>query len=330
MITLGIETSCDETSVAITDTDKILSNKVSSSVHLFSQYGGVIPEMASRHHLEYINYVLKEALKEAGVSLKDIKLIAVTQGPGLVGALLIGVSLAKSLSYSLNIPLIGVNHLMAHLYANLMQYPELVFPFIGLIISGGHTSIFHVKDIDSYKLLGQTQDDAVGESFDKAAKVLGLGYPGGPIIEKRALSGSKERIKFKKSVLKNAPLDFSFSGIKTAVLYYLRDNPGKVPVDDICASFQETVCDMITEKTIQACLKKKISRIAIGGGVSANKRFREKLNLEAEKLGIKTYFPPMNLCLDNAAMTAGLGEALFRKGHHSELSITAYPTADYL
>ena len=331
MITLGIETSCDETAAALTDGNKILSNKVSSSVHLFSKWGGVIPEMASRYHLEYINSVLKEALNAAGVGLKDLELIAVTQGPGLVGALLVGVSLAKSLSFSLGIPLIATNHLIAHLYANIIETPALSFPFIGLIVSGGHTSLFYLEDVDDYKLLGQTQDDAAGESYDKAAKILGLGYPGGPIIEKRARAGDGSRIKFPRSFLKKDSLDFSFSGIKTAVLYYVRDNLQKTKseeeknalINDISSSFQEAVTDMVIEKAILGCLREKTARLAVGGGVSANLRFREKLNLEAAKSGINVFFPAPKFCLDNAAMTAGLGEALYKKGHRSDLCLTA-------
>ena len=326
MITLGIETSCDETAVAVADARKILSNKVSSSVHLFSRFGGVVPEMASRYHVEYINSVLKEALDQASVGLSDLGLIAVTEEPGLVGALLIGRSFAKSLSFGLGIPLVGVNHLIAHLYANVMQARAPSFPFIGLVVSGGHTSLFHVKDIDRYKLLGQTQDDAVGESYDKVAKILGLGYPGGPVIEKRARAGDASRIRFPRSQLKKDSLDFSFSGIKTAVLYYARDNLQNLKrgmqkeslVNDICASFQEAVSDMVIEKTVRGSIKKKAHSIVIGGGVSANLRLREKLNNEAAKYGINVFFPPMEFCMDNAAMVAGLGAALYKKGYREK------------
>ena len=331
MLTLGIETSCDETAVALTNGKKILSAKVSSSVHLFSKWGGVIPEMASRHHVEYINQVLKEALKDAGVGLRDIELIAVTEKPGLVGSLLVGVSLAKALGFALGIPVIGVNHVIAHLYANMMRESSLSFPFVGLVVSGGHTSLFYMKDVDDYTLLGQTQDDAVGESYDKAAKIMGLGYPGGPIIEKRALSGDRESIKFPRSFLKKDSLDFSFSGIKTAVLYYVRDNLEKTKPDaqkqllinNVSASFQEAVTDIVVQKTILSCLKKKAKNVAIGGGVSANLRLRERLKEAAKDAGITVHLPPMSLCLDNGAMTAGLGEALYKKGHRSNLSLTA-------
>jgi len=337
MLTLGIETSCDETAVAVTDGKKILSNKISSSIHLFSKWGGVIPEMASRYHIEYINQVLKEALEEAGISLKDIKLIAVTQGPGLVGALLIGISFAKSLSFALGIPLIGVNHLIAHLYSNIIQNNAPSFPFVGLIISGGHTSLFYVRDSDNYSLLGQTQDDAIGESYDKVAKILGLGYPGGPIIEKRAKKGDSAHIKFPCSKLKKDSLDFSFSGIKTAVLYYTRENLETIEsekqrstiINNISASFQEAASDMVIEKTIKSCIKKGVSEIVVGGGVSANLRFREKLKIEADKLGLKVFFPPKGLCMDNAAMVAGLGESLYKKGHSSDLSLTAEPNMPF-
>lgn len=329
MYTLGIETSCDETSVSVTDGLNILSNKVTSSVHLHSKYGGVVPEIASRFHLEYITPVLNESLKEAGIGLKDIKLIAVTKEPGLIGSLLVGISVARALSYSLNVPLVEVNHLMAHIYANIMHYKNLTFPMIGLIVSGGHTSIIAMSGIKKWKVLGETIDDAIGEAFDKVAKILGLGYPGGPIIEKRAGMGDPSKIKFPRSVLKEGMLDFSFSGIKTSVLYYVHRHQGRNPhtvkvkgevfdlepqvVNDICAGFQDAACDMIVEKAVLACRKKKIETLVVGGGVSANMVLRSKLKEEADKWMIKTYFPPMDLCLDNAAMVGGLGEALHRK-----------------
>ena len=225
MLTLGIETSCDETSVSVTEGSRVLSNIVSSSVHLHKKYGGVVPEIASRFHVEYIIEVLRKALDLSGKDLKDIKLVAVTNGPGLVGALLCGISLAKSISYGMDKPLLGVNHILAHLYSSFLNEkdkPE--FPFIGLVVSGGHTALFYCKAIGSQRLLGTTQDDAVGEAYDKVAKILGLGYPGGPVIDKRAsCSGRGARIAFPKSFLGKDSLDFSFSGIKTAVLYYVNN-----------------------------------------------------------------------------------------------------------
>ena len=317
MYTLGIETSCDETSVSVTNGNDVLSNIVTSSVHLHSKYGGVVPEIASRFHLEYINPVLKKSLKTAGITLKDIELVAVTKEPGLVGSLLVGVSMAKALSFSLSVPLIEVDHLIAHLYANYMCYRDISFPVIGLVVSGGHTSIMLMDDIDKQKVLGRTQDDAAGEAFDKVAKILGLGYPGGPIIEKRALSGDADKIRFPRSFIKKGSLDFSFSGIKTAVLYYVNRHKSsglnEAVINDICASFQEAVCDMIVDNALLACRKSKISTLVIGGGVSANVRLRDRLTQEAEKWSIRVSSPPLKLCLDNAAMIGGLGEALYKK-----------------
>ncbi|NQT07072.1 MAG: tRNA (adenosine(37)-N6)-threonylcarbamoyltransferase complex transferase subunit TsaD [Candidatus Omnitrophica bacterium] len=324
MITLGIETSCDETAVAITDASMVLSNIVTSSVHLHSAFGGVVPEIASRFHLEYINAVLKESLETASVTLNDIELIAVTQGPGLIGSLLIGASFAKALSFSLSIPIIGVNHIAAHLYAVMIHYEKLDLPVIGLVVSGGHTSIIEMADIDRYRLLGQTQDDAAGEAFDKVAKILGLGYPGGPVIEKRARSGDPSRIRFPRSSLKKGSFDFSFSGIKTSVLYYVRDLAEGLQEDvinAICASFQEAVCDMITQNTLSACRKRRIQKLIVGGGVSANMALRNMLTESAKNWNIEVSFPPKGLSLDNAAMVAGLGEVLYKKRGPSRLDL---------
>lgn len=315
MLTLGIETSCDETAAAVTDGKKILSNIVTSSVHLHSKYGGVVPEIASRFHLEYINSVVKESLKKAGAGLNDIKLIAVTQEPGLIGSLLVGLSMARSLSYALSVPLVYVNHIIAHLYANIMQHNEIRFPVIGLAVSGGHTAIILMHSINRYRILGQTQDDAAGEAFDKVAKILGLGYPGGPIIERYAGLGDPKAIRFPRSRLKNGSFDFSFSGIKTAVLYYVarlkNEDEKRRALNDICAGFQEAVCDMIAEKAILACRKNGVDTLIVGGGVIANNRLRAYLSEEAAKWSIDVYFPSTELSLDNAAMVAGLGEALF-------------------
>jgi len=318
MYTLGIETSCDETSASVTSGRKILSNIVTSSVHLHSKYGGVVPEIASRFHLEYINPVVREAVSEAGIKLKDIGLIAVTKSPGLAGSLLVGISMAKALSFALYVPLVEVDHLSAHLYANIMHYDDITFPVMGLVISGGHTSVIWMDDLERHRPLAETQDDAAGEAFDKVAKILGLGYPGGPVIEARAKLGDAGKIKFPSSSFKAKTLDFSFSGIKTAVMYYVKNLPEggltDKAVNDISAGFQETVCNMVTKNTIEACRKKRARGLIVGGGVSANTRLRERLKEEADKWGIKTYFPPMRLCVDNAAMIGGLGEALFSKG----------------
>jgi len=340
MLTLGVETSCDETGVSVTDGKKVLSNIVSSSVHLHKRYGGVVPEIASRFHVEYIIEALSRALGGSKKELGEIKLIAVTNGPGLVGALLTGISLAKSLAYCLKVPIIGVNHILAHLYSaflnNEADRPE--FPFVGLVVSGGHTALFLCRDIGRQKLLGQTQDDAVGEAFDKVAKILGLGYPGGPVIEKAAGSASgKNRVSFPKSYLGKDSLDFSFSGVKTAVLYYARDKglgrtgrgaKRRELIGDICHAFQEASLDVLVDKAILACEMKRVKTIVIGGGVAANSVLRKKFSDAAAFAGIRAYFPRMEYCMDNAAMVGVLGEALYRKGYKSDLYLSAEPNLE--
>jgi len=341
MLTLGIETSCDETSVSVTSGRTVLSNIVSSSVHLHKKYGGVVPEIASRFHVEFILEVLDKALKDSRKRLADIGLIAVTNGPGLVGALLTGISLGKSLSYSLNVPLIGVNHVLAHLYSSFLNDKDVPgFPFVGLVVSGGHTALFHCDKGYKQKLLGQTQDDAVGEAFDKVAKILGLGYPGGPIIEKKAaLSRDKDRVKFPKTFLGKDSLDFSFSGLKTAVLYYVRGlerntqnairSTKESVINDICYSFQENALDMLVEKTFLAAKSYNVKNIVVGGGVAANSMLREKFKETAMfSEGIKVYFPDREYCMDNAAMAGVLGEELYKIGHRSDLYLSAEPNLE--
>jgi len=331
MLTLGIETSCDETSISVTQGRTVLSNIVSSSVHLHKKYGGVVPEIASRFHVEYIIEVLSSALKKSGKELKDMKLVAVTNGPGLVGALLTGISLAKSISYSLDLPLVGVNHILSHLHSAFLNDKERPdFPFIGMVVSGGHTALFYCQDVDAQKLLGQTQDDAVGEAYDKVAKMLKLGYPGGPVIERTAkLSKTKNSRLFPKSFMGKDSLDFSFSGIKTAVLYYIQKMRGALPknvVSDICYSFQESVLDALVEKAFMAAKMKGIKRIVVGGGVAANTRLREKFHEAAIfSEGVKVYFPKFEYSMDNAAMVGALGEQLYKKGYKSDLYLTAEP-----
>jgi len=327
-LTLGIETSCDETGAAVTSGRRVLSNVVTSSLHLHKKYGGVVPEIASRYHVEYIVEVVKEALKTAGKGISDIDLVAVTSGPGLVGALLTGISFAKALSYSRRIPLIGANHVLAHLYSAFLNEGEVPkFPFVGLVVSGGHTALFYCKDVDRKKLLGQTQDDAVGEAYDKVSKMLGLGYPGGPVIERTArMSDSAEGINFPKSYLGKDSLDFSFSGIKTAVLYYVRKTPtGTQSVSAICRAFQESALDVLVEKTVAAARKTKSSSVVVGGGVAANKRLREKLAEAGRFNGFKVFFPEFKYCLDNGAMIGVLGEELYKRGYRSNLHLNAEP-----
>jgi N6-L-threonylcarbamoyladenine synthase len=333
MITLGIETSCDETAAAVVDRGKVLSNIVSSSVHLHKRYGGVVPEIASRFHVEYIIEVLEKAISSSGKSLQDLKLIAVANGPGLVGALLTGLSVAKSLSYSLKLPIIGVNHVLAHLYsAFLNEGDKPRFPLVGLVVSGGHTALFYCEDVDSFTLLGQTQDDAVGEAYDKVAKILGLGYPGGPLVERMAArSKAKNGSLFPKSYMGKDSLDFSFSGIKTAVLYYVQRTAYSVQrkrefVNDVCYAFQESVLNVLVDKAFAAAEEKRVKDIIIGGGVTANKRLRDKFERAAKLSGsLKVHFPQFQYCLDNAAMIAAFGERLYNKGYRSDLKLNAEP-----
>ncbi|MBU1061767.1 MAG: tRNA (adenosine(37)-N6)-threonylcarbamoyltransferase complex transferase subunit TsaD [Candidatus Omnitrophica bacterium] len=338
MFILGIETSCDETAASVVKNGRlVLSNVVSSSLRYHRRFGGVIPEIATRHHVENIDRVIFRSLHEAGLQIEDIDAIAVTQGPGLVGALLSGISCAKAMAYSLDIPLIAVDHLKAHVYSALMQERRVRFPFIGLVISGGHTRLSLVEDFDVFKVLGDTLDDAIGEAYDKVAKILGLGYPGGPVIDRLAKKGNPHAVRFICRPI-NGSLDFSFSGIKTAVLYYVKDN-GSRPVRNrrfsygaritdhetrnISASFQEAALSVIVKNSIKAMEKYKIKTLVIGGGVSANSRFREMITRESMFRGFKAYFPPIDLCSDNAVMVAGVAYRLYKKGIESGLDITA-------
>ncbi len=320
MIVLGIETSCDETSAAVVkDASKVLSNEVVSSLRFHRKYGGVIPEIASRMQLETITEVSQSAIEEARIKLNDIDFISVTSGPGLLGSLLVGISFAKALSLSLNIPLLGVNHVYSHFYANFLNKKNIQLPFIALVVSGGHTSLFFVRDFDNIELLGSTHDDACGEAFDKVAKILSLGYPGGPLIEKLALKGDSKSIRFNCFGPKNT-LDFSFSGIKTAVLYCVNNKKLSISrKQDICASFQEAIVDTLIKKSVLACKSKRVNRLLLGGGVVANNYLRKKFTQAASEYGLECYFPAKEFSMDNAAMVAGLGSRLFRKGHKSDL-----------
>ena len=333
---LGIETSCDETSAAVVkDGRQILSNVVLSSLHLHKPYNGVVPEIASRHHAELIDNVIRKAFRESGVGIGKIRLIAVTNGPGLIGALLVGLSAAKGLVLANKIPFVGINHIWAHLYASWMGIRRAgpKFPFVGLVVSGGHTNLAFVKDFDKYENLGQTTDDAAGEAFDKVAKILKLGYPGGPVIEKIARRGDSGSIRFPKSLLDENSMDFSFSGIKTAVLYYVRkiEAEGSRLTDripDICASFQEAVIDVIVKKSVRACLKSGSKALTAGGGVVMNSRLRRRLAGECKKFKIDVHFPARGLCMDNAAMIAGLGYQLYKKGYRDNLDLGAFSSMD--
>lgn len=313
MIVLGIESSCDETGVAIVkDGKKVLSNIVASSLKLHSKYGGVIPEIASRMQLESIAGVFSEAIKAAKIKTQQIDLVAFTASPGLPGSLLVGASFAKALALSLDKPLLGINHIHSHIYANFLCRRNIKFPCVALVVSGGHTSLFYIKDFSNFQVIGQTLDDACGEAFDKVGKILGMAYPGGPEIEKSAKRG-KHKIKFACSGTKDE-LDFSFSGIKTAVLYYLKGkkiNPGLK--QDLAASFQESVIDILIKKALLACKRKNVKQLLIGGGVVANNRLRQRFAARAKESGISCFFPSIDLCMDNAAMVGGLAYQLHKR-----------------
>ena len=317
MITLGIETSCDETSVAVVQKSRILSNVVSSSVPLHEKFGGVIPEIASRFHVEYINKVTKKALRNAKLAVSDVDLISVTGKPGLPGSLISGLSFGRALGYALGKPVIEIDHLLAHLYANFLDKPKgsITFPFVGTVVSGGHTSIFICRSFKDYDIVGRTKDDAIGEAFDKVAKILKIGYPGGPKIEKYARKGRlRGDIAFPRVYLEKDSLDFSLSGIKTAVFYRIRGRkPGQREIAEISRAFQESVFDVLVEKVIRACKKFGISEILMGGGVISNMRLREKFTGVCKRLGYNLFYPLPALCVDNAAMVAGLGEKLFER-----------------
>ena len=329
-LTMGIETSCDETAIAIlADGRTVLSNVISSQIDIFKNYGGVVPEIASRHHLENINGVLDQSLEEAGVTLDDIDLIGVTHGPGLVGALLMGVSTAKALAFAKELPLVGVHHLMSHISANFIEYPELEPPFMALITSGGHTEIVKVSEYNKCEILGGTRDDAVGEAYDKVARVLGLGYPGGPKIDKIAKEGDPEAIHFKRVYLEKDSYDFSFSGLKTAVLNYINTEKQagrEINRADVAASFQEAVMDVITEKAVDAVKASGMDKLAMAGGVAANSRLREKLGALCEKEGIQLYRPHPALCTDNGAMVACAAYYKYKNGETDGLDLDASPS----
>lgn len=310
ILVLGIESSCDETSISIVKNGReILSNVVATQIDIHARFGGVVPEVASRNHLLEIDTVLKNALEHAGKTLQDIDAIAVTYGAGLVGALMVGVNYAKALAFSLEIPLIAVNHIKGHISANYLTNKDLQPPFVALIVSGGHTALLKIKDYDKFDMLGSTTDDALGECYDKVAKCLGLGYPGGVKIDKRAKEG-KNSIKFISHEILPGTNDFSFSGVKTQIINYvhkLNQNGQDIPVNDICASFQTQVIDEVVKKSINVALKDKSETLVVGGGVSANSYLREKLQDEANLRHIKVYFPSNSLSGDNGAMIASEG-----------------------
>lgn len=329
LLTLAIESSCDETAAAvIADGREVLSNIISSQIEIHKQYGGVVPEIASRHHLNNVNTVVDQALEEAGVTIDDVDMIGVTYGPGLVGALLIGLATAKAYALAADKPLIGVHHIHGHICANYIQHKELEPPFMALVISGGHTNIVEVEDYNTCRVLGGTRDDAVGEAYDKVARVLGLGYPGGPLIDKIAREGDPTAVEFKRVFLEKGSLDFSFSGIKTGVLNYInseRQAGREINVPDVAAGFQAAVLDVIVAKTVGAALDLGKDKIVMAGGVAANSMLREMLEKECAKHGLKLYYPAPVLCTDNAAMIGCAAYYKYMAGERDDLTLDAIP-----
>jgi len=307
MLVLGLETSCDDTAAAVLqDGKKLLSNVINNQSNIHSKYGGIVPELAGRSHIDHVDKIIRQALQLAEVELKDIDLLAVTIGPGLIGSLLVGVNTAKGISYGLGTPLVGVNHLEGHLLAIFLQ-KQITFPFISLVVSGGHTDLYRVNNFGQYQLLGRTRDDAAGESFDKVAKMLGHKYPGGPIIEKLATEGDATAHKFPRAYLEKASLDFSFSGLKTSVKTYINKHINDHSANDIAAAFQEAVVEVLTRKTIMACEKEKLSRVVVTGGVAANGALRKAVSAACADSGFESWFPDPVFCTDNAAMIACAG-----------------------
>ena len=326
---LAIESSCDETAAAVVKNGRdVLSNIISSQIDLHTLYGGVVPEIASRKHTEQINQVVEEALKTAKVSLSDIDAIAVTYGPGLVGALLVGVSFAKALSFASKIPLVGVHHIEGHISANYIENKELEPPFVCLVVSGGHSHLVRVQDYGKYEILGRTRDDAAGEAFDKVARAIGLGYPGGPKIDKVSYEGNPEAIKFPKAKVEGSTYDFSFSGLKSAVLNYLNSCEMKgepIVQADVAASFQKAVVDVLVEHSVQAIREFKVKKFAIAGGVASNSHLRKALEEACAKEGVAFYRPSPILCTDNAAMIGAAGYYEFINGNVSGYDLNAIP-----
>ena len=329
VLILAIESSCDETAASVVKNGReVLSNVISSQIALHTLYGGVVPEIASRKHIEKINQVIEEALKEAGVELKDITAIAVTYGPGLVGALLVGVSAAKAISFATGIPLIGVHHIEGHISANYIENKELEPPYVCLVVSGGHSHLVVVKDYGEYEIIGRTRDDAAGEAFDKVARAIGLGYPGGPKIDKLSKEGNPDAIRFPRAKVEDSEYDFSFSGLKSAVLNYLNGCQMKgeeICEADVAASFQKAVIDVLVEHALHAVKKYDFDKFAIAGGVASNSSLRKAFEEECEKRGITFYHPSPIYCTDNAAMIGVAGYYEYLKGVRSGMELNAVP-----
>ena len=327
IIILGIETSCDETSAAVVaDGRNVLSNIIASQIPVHQKFGGVVPEIASRKHVELITSVIQEALHEARLTTDDLSAVAVTYGPGLVGALLVGVSAAKAIAYTVDIPLVAVNHIESHIYANFLANPVLELPLVCLVVSGGHTDLVYLENHGSFQLVGRTRDDAAGEAFDKVARAAGLGYPGGPLIDRLAVNGSTEAIAFPRVYLECGSLDFSFSGLKSAALNYLNKAEMKgeeINPADLAASFQQAVVDVLSDKALAAAERFGVKTVLLAGGVASNTRLRQELTRKGNSRGINTVYPPPVLCTDNAAMVACAGYYKYLRGDLAPLTLNA-------
>ena len=326
-LVLGIETSCDETSTALLrGKDEVLSLVISSQAELHARYGGVVPELASRAHLEALLPALRETLREAGASWDDLEAVAVTRGPGLIGALLVGLTAAKALSFALGLPLLAVNHLEAHIYADFLHFPQLEPPLLAFVVSGGHTLLAHMPAHRVYHVLGETLDDAAGEAYDKVARFLGLGYPGGPLIDRLSRRGDPRAVSFPRALMHDGTYNFSLSGLKTAVINHvrrMRERGEEVRVEDMAASFQAAVVEVQVHKIMRAAAETGVDRVALAGGVAANRCLREALGAALRKKGMALYYPPPRLCADNAAMVAALGRRMLDEGDISPLDVDA-------
>jgi len=329
LITLGIESSCDETSASIVKNGReVLSNIIYSQIDIHKKFGGVVPEVASRNHVDKVSQVIDEALEEAKMTMADVDVIGATYGPGLVGALLVGMTEAKALAYALKLPLVPVNHIEGHICANFIAHKELEPPFVCLIVSGGHSHIVYMEDYSKYEILGKTRDDAAGEAFDKVARTLGLGYPGGPLIDKLSKVGNPKAIDFPRSYLEKGSLDFSFSGLKSAVLNYINScKMKKIEINnaDVAASFQASVVEVLSEKAIRAAKLKKVDKLVLAGGVAANSGLRENIASRAREEGLSVYYPPLDLCTDNGAMIASSAYFDYIKGYEADMYLNAVP-----
>lgn len=332
IVTLAIETSCDETSCAVIKNGReVLSNIISSQIEIHRKFGGVVPEVASRKHIENMNLIIQQALEDGGITFKDIDLIGVTQGPGLVGALLVGISSAKAIAYALKKPIVGVNHIEGHICANYIDHEDLEPPFTCLIVSGGHTYLVQAEDYTKYELVGRTRDDAAGEAFDKVARALGLSYPGGPLIDKLSKVGNSKSIDFPRVYLEHNSYDFSFSGLKTAVLNYLNQVKQKgeeIVVKDVAASFQQAVIEVLVEKTVKLAKERKSKKIVMAGGVAANEGLRNLMKERGREESIEIFYPSKILCTDNAAMIGSAAYFNYIEGQVSDLYLNVVPNLE--